>query len=127
MTRQLVEKDAEHAKSSDITKVLAVLNEKNSAKLLGVEVNFRKDDGRLKILGQLSDRPPRLSATLDDVRVVCIPSLTSDKHHSSKLPRHIMIYSKISAMTLVQPFYGIAETGDPRFKHWALMQDLSLY
>lgn len=127
MTQQLVEEEARHATSSDIAKVLAVLDEQNPAKLSDMEVNFRKDDGRLKILGRISDRPPRLSATLDGMPVVCIPSLTSAKHYSSRLPRLIRIYSKISAMTLVQPFYGIAETGDPDFKHWALMQDLSQY
>jgi serine/threonine protein kinase len=130
MARKLVEQDAQHAKSTDVEKVLAVLEEQNLAllaKSLRVQVNFRKDDVRLKISGQLSDRPLRLSATLDGVRVVCIPSLTSAKDHNSKLPRHIIIYSKISAMTVVHPFYGIAETDDPRFKHWAVMQDLSPY
>jgi hypothetical protein len=125
MTQRLIEEEAHHATSSDIAKVLAVLDEQHPAKLSDLEVNFRRDDGRLKILGRVSDRPPRISATLDDMPVICIPSLTSTKHYSSRLPRLIRIYSKISAMTLVQPFYGIAEIGDPEFKHWALMQDLS--
>ena len=130
MTQRLIENDTEHARSSDLAKVLAVLEEQNNAfvaKSMNVEVLYRKNDGNLELVNQLSTEPPRFSARLNDDRVVCIPSLSSNKYHSSKVPRQIRVYSKISAMTLVQGFYGIADVGDPDIKHWALMEDLSPY
>jgi hypothetical protein len=130
-TRKLLENDAEHAKGSDVSKVLAVLNEQNSlaAKPSKVEVTFRKDDGRLKFLGPSTEDVTRLFATLDGVRVICVPSLTNETYYNSQLPRHMMIYSKISAMTLVQSFYGIAEiaTDLSRVSHRAVMEDLTPY
>lgn len=129
-TQQLLENDVQNAKRSDFTSLMAVIDARDRAiatKMLGVEVSFRVDDGRFQVLASISDHPPRLSATLDGTRVICIPSLTGTKHHSSRLPRLIRIYLKISALTLVQPFYGIAETSDTRARHWAVMQDLSPY
>lgn len=125
--RRLVQSEASLAKGTDVAKVLAVLElqTKTYGRPPSVPVSFREGDGQLQNLK--ADNRRGLSAVFEGTQVVCVPLKPGFEQRDSA--RHILIYSKISAMTLVGRFYGIAEIRgfNPYTEHWMVLQDLSMY
>lgn len=60
-------------------------------------------------------------STATQVDVICEPLKEDLMRYGEKGPRHILIYAKISARTLVHQFYGVAQRYNRR---WAVMKDL---
>ena len=80
-------------------------------------LSVTREEGNVLLTGKL--KLPNASAKT--INVICEPLKEDLMRYGEKGPRHILIYAKISANTLVHPFYGIAE----RFgKRWAVMKDL---
>jgi serine/threonine protein kinase len=65
--------------------------------------------------GSLADADSRIT------KVVCEPVKEDLMKYGEKGPRHVLIYAKLSANTLVHPFYGIAQRSNQR---WIVMKDL---
>lgn len=79
--------------------------------------DFQSNDTRLKAS---QDSSGDLYGTLDDQKVVLYP-ISSSQRDSRVGPRHVTLYSKLSANTLVHSFYGLA---DRNGQLYAVMQDL---
>ncbi|KAK3391180.1 kinase-like domain-containing protein [Podospora didyma] len=79
--------------------------------------DFQSNDTRLKAS---QDSSGDLSGTLDGQRVVLYP-ISSNQRDSRVGPRHVTLYSKLSANTSVHSFYGLA---DRNGQLYAVMQDL---
>ena len=60
-------------------------------------------------------------STTTQVEVICEPLKEDVMRYGEKGPRHILIYAKISAHTLVHQFYGVAQRYNRR---WAVMKDM---
>jgi hypothetical protein len=82
-----------------------------------LKVDFREGDSRLDVA---KNADGTLAGTLRGEPVICLP-VSTNQMESRIGPRHVMIYSKISADTLVHPFRGIAER---ERRPWAVMKDL---
>jgi serine/threonine protein kinase len=88
-----------------------------------LRVDFPEQDLRLQVTKE-SDK--LLSGSLADAdskitKVVCEPVKEDLMKYGEKGPRHVLIYAKLSANTLVHPFYGIAQRSNQR---WIVMKDL---
>jgi hypothetical protein len=119
----------QEANSSAILDKLSILDElkkvqdEKAAGELGIDFTESNEDldvrqksedllvGKLKLPG----------STTTQVDVVCEPLMEDVMGYGEKGPRHILIYAKISARTLVHPFYGVAQRHNRR---WAVMKDL---
>jgi hypothetical protein len=80
-------------------------------------IDFQSNDARLKVSQDVSGD---LAGTLNGQKVVCYP-ISSNQRDSRVGPRHVTLYSKLSANTSVHPFYGLA---DKNGQLYAVMQDL---
>jgi serine/threonine protein kinase len=90
-----------------------------------LKIDFPEDDTCLSIMGA-DDRGQLLYGILtspggDQTHVVCEPIQDNIMNYGQAGPRHVLIYARISANTLVHPFYGIAQR---RGRMWAVMKDL---
>jgi hypothetical protein len=88
-----------------------------------LKIDFTEDDPRLSVT-KIDDQVLSGSLALADmgiVEVVCDPIKEELMRYGEKGPRHVVIYARLSANTLVHPFYGIAERHGQR---WAVMRDL---
>ena len=81
-------------------------------------ITYPPNDQRLKLSGSMRGSIP---GTLDGKAVLCV-TVSTTLIDSRVGPRHVTLYSKLSANTLVHPFYGLAEQGD---RVLAVMKDLS--
>jgi len=131
-TQEILKADSQNA--LDRAQVQAVLDivsdmqkNKSEAKSENLTVQFTKNDPRLKIIDKLPGEAIPFAAKLNNLQVMCVPSITNDQTYNVNVPRHIAIYSRIAAHTLVHPFYGIADIDHPQCKYWAVMQNLSGY
>jgi hypothetical protein len=114
---------------ADILSKLEILDElkKNLDEKLcsDLSVDFSESDSRLSVVKENDDLlcgvlslPNAENFQLD---VTCEPVKEDLMRFGEKGPRHILIYARIAANTLVHPFYGIAQ----RFgKRWVVMRDL---
>ena len=107
---------------------LEILDElkKNSdeAEPPGLKINFPEGDSLLDVQkddGILTGQLKVAHTTASSTAVICEPLKEELMRFGEKGPRHVLIYAKISANTLVHPVYGIAERIDQR---WAVMKDL---
>ena len=87
------------------------------------KVNFPEGDARLivdKITDKLVGKLSHTDGATSELSIVGDPVL--DGHPAfNQAPRHVFIYAKLSARTLVHPFYGIAQRSG---RKWAIMKDL---
>lgn len=91
-----------------------------------LRVDFPKQDLRLQVTkesdkllsGSLADADSRIT------KVVCEPVKEDLMKYGEKGPRHVLIYAKLSANTLVHLFYDIAQRSNQR---WIMMKDLREY
>lgn len=81
------------------------------------KIDFREGDPRLDLSREDTSV---LAGSFQGQPVLCLPVSTS-QIDSRQGPRLVSIYSKLSANTLVHPFYGIAEREG---RLWAVMRDL---
>ncbi|CEL05121.1 hypothetical protein ASPCAL06241 [Aspergillus calidoustus] len=89
-----------------------------------LKIDFPEDDICLSITG--ADGRGQLHGILtspsgDQTHVVCEPIQDNIMNYGQAGPRHVLIYARISANTLVHPFYGIAQR---RGRMWAVVKDL---
>ncbi|KAL3460053.1 kinase-like domain-containing protein [Aspergillus heterothallicus] len=99
-----------------------VANRETSPEL---KIDFPEDDSRLLITGA-DNRDQLLYGTLASpsgarTNVLCEPIQDSIMNYAQAGPRHVLIYGRISANTLVHPFYGLAQR---RGRKWAVMKDM---
>ncbi|KAL4983329.1 kinase-like domain-containing protein [Aspergillus falconensis] len=90
-----------------------------------LKIDFPEDDTRLSITGT-DGREELLYGTLtlpsgDQTNVVCELIQNNIMNYAQAGPRHVLIYARISARTLVHPFYGIAQR---QGRKWAVMKDM---
>jgi hypothetical protein len=88
-----------------------------------LEVDFSESDSRLSVTKD-DDNILYGSLELADAtttKVVCEPVKEDLMRYGEKGPRHVLIYAKLSANTLVHPFYGIAQRFNQRY---TVMKDL---
>lgn len=88
-----------------------------------LQLDFKEGDPRIVIDGESEDE---LLGALQvpgaqSVRIVGDPVNETLMRYGEKGPRHVAIYSQLSARTRVHPFYGIAQYDG---KRWAVFQDL---
>jgi hypothetical protein len=90
---------------------------------LDLSIEFPETDTRLSVR-ELDDNTIAGSLVLPNaeaVKIVCDPIKEDLMRYGEKGPRHVLIYARLSANTLVHPFYGIAQRYGQR---WAVMKDL---
>jgi serine/threonine protein kinase len=95
--------------------------EEEKAPQLGVD--FPEQDLRLQVT---KESEKLLSGSFVDAdsrttKVICEPVKEDLMKYGEKGPRHVLIYAKLSANTLVHPFYGIAQRFNQR---WIVMKDM---
>jgi serine/threonine protein kinase len=88
-----------------------------------LKVHFSEQDLRLQVT---KESEKLLSGSFVDAdsgitKVICEPVKEDLMKYGEKGPRHVLIYAKLSANTLVHPFYGIAQRFNQR---WIVMKDL---
>ncbi|KAF5649642.1 tyrosine kinase catalytic domain protein [Fusarium sp. NRRL 52700] len=117
--------DRYHAEILDKLSILEDI--KNNQEGIGATddaaVDFEVGDPRLQITTETSEElvgTLRLSDS-HSVSIVCTKVKESLMRVGEKGPRHVSIYSKLSARCLVHPFYGIARYNGIR---WLVFQDL---
>jgi hypothetical protein len=92
--------------SKQISEILMEMKRKDVSVHEGpAKIDFREGDPRLNLS---RDDTSILAGSFQGQSVICLPVSTS-QIDSRQGPRFVSIYSKISANTLVHPFYGIAE------------------
>lgn len=98
-------------------------NSKRTQSPLTLSVEFPETDTRLSV-SKLDDKTIAGSLALPNaeaVEVVCDPIKEDAMRYGEKGPRHGLRYARLSAHTLVHPFYGIAQRYGQR---WEVMKDL---
>lgn len=88
-----------------------------SRKAASWSIDYPPGDARLQVS---KDAGGSYSGHLNGEPVVCIP-ISSTTRDSRVGPRHVILYSRLSANTLVHPFYGVADSDGSLF---AVMKDL---
>lgn len=102
----------------DLTKAL------HEDRISSFHVEFPTDDPRLNVQqdrGKLIGRLLHHRQAALEENVVC-EAIDESQLGMNQTPRHALIYAKLSARILVQPFYGIAQRQN---RKWAVMADLS--
>lgn len=89
-----------------------------------LEITFQESDPRVSVAQQGGDDPPTGTLIIgegESINVVFVPIQENLMRYGEKGPRYALIYERLSASTLVHPFYGVAK----RFGHsWAVMKDM---
>jgi hypothetical protein len=120
----------QYAHMAEMMKKLEILDElkedldEKAASKLGIDfpecetsLSVTREKGNVSLSGKL-----KLSNASDKTtNVICEPLKEDLMRYGEKGPRYVLIYAKISANTLVHPFYGIAQRFGQR---WAVMKDL---
>jgi Protein tyrosine and serine/threonine kinase len=121
-TRAQQEKDME-----TVLEKLQILDElkknQEEAKAPQLRIDFPEQDLRLQVT---KESEKLLSGSFVDAnsrttKVICEPVKEDLMMYGEKGPRHVLIYAKLSANTLVHPFYGIPQSFNQR---WIVMKDL---
>ncbi|CVL07488.1 uncharacterized protein FMAN_14391 [Fusarium mangiferae] len=122
---QLDRTDQYHAEILDKLSILEDIkkNQEGIGATDDAAVDFEFGDARLQIT---TETPEEIAGTLrlsdsHSVSIVCTKVKESLMRIGEKGPRHVAIYSKLSARCLVHPFYGIARYNGMR---WLVFQNL---
>lgn len=89
-----------------------------------IHVDFPEDDARLSVSwtsGSLKGKLCQRKGTGAELDVIC-ELVDESLYDYGQGSRHAFIYERLTARTLVHPFYGIAQRDG---KKWAVMKDLS--
>jgi len=127
MTKADESKTQQETYMETIIKRLQILDElkkdRDEQKPPQLNVDFLESDSRLSVT---KENEKLLSGSLVNsdsttTAVICEPVKEDLMMHGEKGPRHVLIYAKLSANTLVHPFYGIVQRHHQR---WIVMKDL---
>lgn len=123
--------DVRISMKEDATAILDKLNVLDELKKVqqdeessGIHVDFLERDERLSVTKSLNSFRGKLYHKIGSnagIDIICEP-VDENLYNFGQGSRHALIYAKLSARTLVHPYYGIAQ----RFgSKWAVMKDLS--
>lgn len=89
-----------------------------------LQITFPENDSRFSATQEEGDDPPTGILTTGEnepIKIICMPIQDNLMRYGEKGLRHALIYERLSANTLVHPFYGIAK----RFgRSWEVMKDM---
>ena len=98
--------------------------ELDGAKSLNLEVTFSETDTRVSVEQQEGEDSPTGTLSIgeaESIKIVCVPIQEDLMRFGQKGPRYALIYERLSANTLVHPYYGVAQRYG---RHWAVMKDM---